>query len=63
MAEKIALQMYSVRDVIAREGYEQVVRKVAAMGYPAVEPAGFPGTTPQAMVAVKQSYDYLRKLA
>jgi sugar phosphate isomerase/epimerase len=48
MVGKIALQMYSVRDVIDKEGYEQVVRKVAAMGYKAVEPAGFPGTTPQA---------------
>jgi sugar phosphate isomerase/epimerase len=45
MPDKIGLQMYSVRDVVAQEGYEQVVRKVAAMGYKAVEPAGFPGTT------------------
>ncbi|MCE9612861.1 MAG: sugar phosphate isomerase/epimerase [Lentisphaerae bacterium] len=44
----IALQLYSVRDAIARQGYDAVVRQVAAMGYAGVETAGFPGTTPLA---------------
>jgi sugar phosphate isomerase/epimerase len=48
MSDKIALQLYSVRDVVAQEGYEPVVRKVEAMGYKAVETAGFPGTTAEA---------------
>jgi len=47
MTAPIALQLYSVRDVMAREGFEKVVRQVADMGYVGVEPAGFPGTTPQ----------------
>jgi sugar phosphate isomerase/epimerase len=47
MPAPIALQLYSVRDVIAKEGYEKTVRKVAAMGYVGVETAGFPGTNPQ----------------
>jgi sugar phosphate isomerase/epimerase len=45
MSEKIALQLYSVRDYVAQAGYEATVRKVAEMGYRAVETAGFPGTT------------------
>ena len=48
MAKNIALQLYSVRDVAAKMGYEDVVRKVAAMGYRGVETAGFPGTTAEA---------------
>lgn len=50
MSDKIALQLYSVRDEAAKLGYETAVRKVAAMGYRAVETAGFPGTTPKAAV-------------
>jgi len=45
MSDKIALQLYSVRDEAAKSGYEAAVRKVADMGYRAVETAGFPGTT------------------
>ena len=45
MSAKIALQLYSVREALAKD-FDGVVRKVAEMGYPAVEPAGFPGTTP-----------------
>ena len=43
----IALQLYSVRES-ANEDFEAAVRKVAAMGYTGVEPAGFPGSTPEA---------------
>ena len=46
MSDKIALQLYTVRD-LANQDYEATIRKVAAMGYRAVETAGFPGTTPQ----------------
>ncbi|MEM7032803.1 MAG: sugar phosphate isomerase/epimerase [Chloroflexota bacterium] len=47
MYAPIALQLYTVRDAIAASNYEDVVRKVAAMGYAGVEPAGFPGTDAQ----------------
>ena len=47
MAAPIALQLYSLREALAKD-YEGVVRKVADIGYVGVEPAGFPGTTPQA---------------
>jgi len=46
MAAPVALQLYSVREVIAACGFDEVVRQVAGMGYAGVEPAGFPGTTP-----------------
>lgn len=48
MASPIALQLYSVREYAQANGYEAAVRKVAAMGYVGVEPAGFPGTTAEA---------------
>ncbi len=44
----VALQLYSIRDQLAKGGYEAGVRRVAQMGYAGVETAGFPGTTPQA---------------
>lgn len=44
MVSPVALQLYSVR-AYAREDFEGMVRRVAAMGYVGVEPAGFPGTT------------------
>jgi sugar phosphate isomerase/epimerase len=47
MTKRIALQLYTVRE-LANKDYEDVVRKVAAMGYPGVETAGFPGTTAEA---------------
>jgi sugar phosphate isomerase/epimerase len=47
MTKRIALQLYTVRE-LAQDDYESVVRKVAAMGYPGVETAGFPGTTAEA---------------
>jgi sugar phosphate isomerase/epimerase len=48
MTPPIALQLYTVRDVITKKDYESVVRQVAQIGYAGVETAGFPGTTPQA---------------
>jgi sugar phosphate isomerase/epimerase len=48
MTPPIALQLYTVRDIITKKDYESVVRQVAKIGYAGVETAGFPGTTPQA---------------
>ncbi len=47
MAAPIALQLYSLREAAARD-YAAVVRQVAEIGYAGVEPAGFPGSTPEA---------------
>lgn len=47
MHPPIALQLYSVRDLLPRD-FDGVIRQVAAMGYDGVETAGFPGATPQA---------------
>lgn len=47
MTPPVALQLYSVRDLIAQTSYEPVVRKVAEIGYAGVETAGFPGTDPE----------------
>ena len=46
MPAPIALQLYSVREQLAK-GFEPVIRQLADIGYVGVEPAGFPvGTTP-----------------
>ncbi len=47
MLPPVALQLYSVREY-AQTSFEAAVRRVAAMGYAGVEPAGFPGSTPEA---------------
>ena len=47
MPAPIPLQLYTLREAMA-ENFDGVVRKVAHMGYVGVEPAGFPGTTPEA---------------
>lgn len=44
MSDRIGLQLYTVRD-LAGQNFEDTVRKVADIGYRAVEVAGFPGTT------------------
>ncbi len=46
MTSPIALQLYSVRERLAKD-FAGTVRKVAEFGYAGVEPAGFPGTTLQ----------------
>lgn len=48
MVSPIGLQLYSVREYAQQVSFEAAVRKVAAMGYVGVEPAGFPGTTAEA---------------
>ncbi len=47
MPPKIALQLYTLRD-LTRNDFEGVVRKVAAMGYDGVETAGFDGSSLEA---------------
>ena len=47
MPAPVALQLYTLREAAAQD-YEGTVRKVADIGYAGVEPAGFPGTTPEA---------------
>lgn len=54
MPTPIALQLYTLRDAAAQD-YEGMVRRVAAMGYVGVEPAGFPGTTPAAAAQLFKS--------
>ncbi|MBO4407020.1 MAG: sugar phosphate isomerase/epimerase [Clostridia bacterium] len=41
MALPVALQLYTVRDDLAKD-FEGTIQKVAAMGYQGVEPAGYP---------------------
>jgi sugar phosphate isomerase/epimerase len=49
MADHIALQLYSVRNILPND-FEGVIRRVAAMGYKGVETSDFAGTTPAAAV-------------
>jgi sugar phosphate isomerase/epimerase len=44
MPAPIALQLYTVRDALARN-FKTAVTQIAEMGYVGVETAGFPGTT------------------
>jgi len=46
MTLPIGLQLYSVRES-AKKDFEGTIRRVAELGYVGVEPAGFPGTTPE----------------
>ena len=55
MPAPIALQLYTLREAAARD-FEAAVRSVAEIGYLGVEPAGFPGTTPE---AAKRLFDDL----
>ena len=54
MPAPIALQLYSVRDQLAK-GFEPVIRQLAEIGYVGVEPAGFAGTTPEQAAKLFQS--------
>ena len=47
MTASISVQLYSVREFTEKD-FAGTVRKIAVMGYPGVETAGFPGTTAQA---------------
>ncbi|MCC7144817.1 MAG: sugar phosphate isomerase/epimerase [Phycisphaeraceae bacterium] len=54
MAMTIGLQLYSVRDVYAKDP-EKVLAQVAQFGYPTVEFAGLAGKTPQQMADLCKS--------
>ncbi|MBT5876377.1 MAG: sugar phosphate isomerase/epimerase [Candidatus Latescibacteria bacterium] len=54
MPAPVALQLYSVREA-AEKDFEGVVRRVADLGYAGVEPAGFPGSSPEAAGKLFQS--------
>jgi len=47
MLTPVALQLYTLRD-LAEKDFDHVVNLAAEIGYTGVEPAGFPGTTPEA---------------
>ena len=47
MPPPVALQLYTLR-ALADKDFEHVVNLTAEIGYAGVEPAGFPGTTPEA---------------
>jgi sugar phosphate isomerase/epimerase len=47
MTAPAAIQLYTLRDELARD-FSGTVEQVAALGYLGVETAGFPGTTPEA---------------
>lgn len=46
MTRQITVQLYSVREE-AKQDYEATIRAIAGMGFGCVEPAGYPGTTPE----------------
>ncbi len=48
MIASSALQLYTVRDLIAQRGFISAVRQVAEIGYAGVETDSFPGMTPEA---------------
>lgn len=46
MTPQITVQLYSVRDAASLD-YEATIRAIADMGFGCVEPAGYPGSTPE----------------
>ncbi len=44
---ELTVQLYSVRE-LAKQDYETTIRAIADIGFSCVEPAGYPGTTPEA---------------
>ena len=46
MKPPIGIQLYSVREALVTD-YAGIVRRIAGFGYVGVEPAGFPGTSPE----------------
>lgn len=45
MTPQISIQLYSVREQAAAN-YEATIQRIADMGFPCIEPAGFPGSSP-----------------
>ncbi|SVD81570.1 uncharacterized protein METZ01_LOCUS434424, partial [marine metagenome] len=56
MPAPVALQLYTLREA-ANDDFEGVVRRVAEMGYAGVEPAGFPGSSPEEAGRLFRSLD------
>ncbi|MEE2710340.1 MAG: sugar phosphate isomerase/epimerase [Gemmatimonadota bacterium] len=56
MPAPVALQLYTLREA-ANDDFEGVVRLVAEMGYAGVEPAGFPGSSPEEAGRLFRSLD------
>ncbi len=56
MSQPIALQLYTVRDLLSHD-FEGVIRQVAAIGYAGVETAGVPENT--TLAAAKALFDEL----
>ncbi len=46
MLPQITLQLYSIREQLSAD-YEGTIRAIVNMGFENVEPAGYPGTTPE----------------
>ena len=46
MPKPIAVQLYSIRDFIRENGFPKALRRIADIGFKAVEPAGFFNTRP-----------------
>ncbi|MCC5845814.1 MAG: sugar phosphate isomerase/epimerase [Verrucomicrobia bacterium] len=44
---ELTVQLYSVRE-LAKQNYEATLRAIADIGFTCVEPAGYPGATPEA---------------
>ena len=49
----LSVQLYSVREN-AKDNYENTIRAIADMGFSCVEPAGYPGSTPEAAAKLFQ---------
>jgi len=56
MPAPVALQLYTLRE-LANKHFERVVNLAAEIGYMGVEPAGFPGSTPEAAGKLFESLD------
>lgn len=56
MTPEITVQLYSVREQASAD-YEGTIRAIAEMGYGCVEPAGYPGSTPEAAAKLFQELD------
>ncbi len=54
---KFAVQLYSLRDMAAKEGGEAAIKAVADAGYDGVEFADFYGYTPKQMAALMKKYN------
>ena len=59
MTPQVTVQLYSVRDA-ASQDYEGTIRALAAMGFQNVEPAGYPGTTPEQAAKLLASSELVR---